>query len=122
MAEKSWKAKRKGQGFSYEEVLKEMKRRVLGEYSLSKKEAEKRFKEGVQRLDRAYRLSALLNDFLDQEGMTYKDLLAFIGTDDGDCSLHILIDPVSRGEKRRSLRSDYFVHCFYPGADIPFQE
>lgn len=121
MPKQGWKEKRVGQGFSYEEVLEKMEGRVRGVSALNKEERQQRFKDGVKRLDRAYRLSALLNDFLDREGMTYKDLLMLTGTSDDQCTLAILIDPVPRGKRQRSLKKDYFVHCFYPGADIPFE-
>jgi hypothetical protein len=121
VSKRSWKEKRAEQGFSYVEVLEEMKRRVGDKRMLSKKESQQRFQNGVKRLDRAYKLSALLNDFLDREGMTYEDLVALTGTVDNECTLKFLLDPVTRGKKQRSLRKDYLVHCFYPGADIPFE-
>jgi hypothetical protein len=119
VARKSWKDKRKGQGFSYEEVLNEMKRRVQGEYTFDNTETVRRFTEGVNRLNRAYKLSALLHDFLDREGMLYQDLVAMTGMVDHQNTLKYLLDPVPRHKKKRSLRKDYEVHCFYPGADIP---
>lgn len=102
-------------------MLEEMVRRREGEYVFAEDEAELRFDEGVKKLRRAYRLSALLNDFLDKEGMTREDLLLLTGMEDNKDILHILIDPVSRAKGQDSLRNDYFVHCFYPGADIPFE-
>lgn len=98
-----------------------MKRRVEGEYLLTAAESARRFKEGVQRLNRTYQLSALLLDFLHKEGMTRSDLLLLVGTDDHESTLEILLDPVSRGDKQHSLRNDYFAHCFYPGGDAPFK-
>lgn len=121
MAKLGWKEKRAGQGFSYEEVLDEMIRRRKGEYSFGKEEAERRFKEGVQRLNRAYRLSALMNDFLDKEQMTYDDLVTFIGTGDQQSTLEIMLNPVSRPKGNYSMHKDYFIHCLYPGDDIPFE-
>ncbi len=122
MARKNWREKRAGQGFSYDEVLTEMGRRVKGERIFNKKDAALRFDEGVKRLGRAYRCSALLNDFLEKEGMTYEDLCALTGTEDNEDTLHLLIDPVPRMKDQDSLRNDYNAHCFYPGADIPFEE
>ena len=121
VARQHWKIKRIGQGFSYEEVLNEMKRRVEGEYRFTAAESVRRLKQGVQRLNRTYRLSALILDFLDKEGMTHNDLRLLIGTHDHESTLEILLDPVSHQDKQHSLRNDYFVHCFYPGEDVPFE-
>jgi hypothetical protein len=118
---RSWKEKRAGQGFSYAEVLEKMERCVRGVSIFTKEERQQRFRDGVKRLDRAYKLSALLNDFLEREEMTYKDLVALTGTIDHECTLELLLDPVSRAKRQRSLKKDYFVHCFYPGADVPFE-
>lgn len=119
MARKDWREKRVRQGFSYTEVREEMERRVRGEYRFDKKETAQRFANGLKRLDRAYRLSAHLHNFLEKEKMTYEDLIAIMGTGDNDASIELMLDPVGRPEKNYSLQGDYFMHCFYPGDDIP---
>lgn len=121
MAKLGWKEKRVRQGFSYEEVFNEMTRRMQGEYHFAEDEAKRRFNAGVERLNRAYKLSALMNDFLDCEKMTYEDLVAFIGTKDEQSTLELMINPVSRPKGKYSLHKDYFIHCLYPGDDIPFE-
>jgi hypothetical protein len=122
MARRGWKEKRAAQGFSYDEVLEEMKRRKQGERIFSCEEAEIRFERGVQRLNRIYRLSASFNDILEREGLTYHDVLKLTGTIDHDCTLSLLLDPVSNEEGQSSLRHDEFVDGLYPGPDPSLEE
>ena len=119
MDNRVWKKKRAQQGYSYHEVLAEMKRRFYRERMFDKQEAARRFKEGVLRLDRAFRFSSYLCDLLNGERLTYEGLQNMAGIRDEDCLLQVLIDPVSCGKKRqRSLRNNAEVDSFYPGQDV----
>lgn len=111
------------QGYSYHEVLSEMKRRFEGERLLDKEEARRRFKEGVQKLNRAFRFSARFCDLLDGEKLSRHDLHQMTGIPERDCLLEVLLDPVSCDKKRkRSLRNNEEVDNFYPGYDIAAQK
>lgn len=118
MDKRDWRKKRAQQGYSYHEVLAEMKRRYCGERMLDKREAARRFKEGVLKLDRAFRFSSYLCDLLLGEGLNHEDLQNMAGIRDEHCLLQVLIDPVSRGKKgQHSLRNNTEVDSFYPGRD-----
>lgn len=119
VAKKHWKEKRNGQGHSYDEVFAEIKRRFDGERIFTEAEARRRFAEGVKKLALAYQFSAHVLDFLEKKGMTYKDVLKMIGTQDEDCTLALFIDPVSLGDRHHSLRNDGIIDCYYPGEDLP---
>ena len=118
MARPKWGAKRKQQGFSYDQVRAEIERRYRGEHVLEPSEAKERYERALSKLELMYKLSALLNDFLDEQGMEYKDLVEFVGTNDDDASLAILLDPFGRSKERsrHPLRSDVTVDSLYPGS------
>jgi hypothetical protein len=118
MTKRAWNEKRAQQGYSHQDVLLEMRRRFEGERTFDEAEARRRFKDGIEKLDRAFRFSASLCDVMDREKLTYNDLQDMAGIQDHDCLLLMLLDPVSRGrDSRRSLRYNREVDCFYPGSD-----
>lgn len=117
MTERDWKAKRALQGYGYHDVLSEMRRRWEGERVLDEKEARRRFERGVEKLDAAFRFSSRLCDLLCREMLTYEDLQQMAGIRDTDSLLLVLLDPVSSGKPRRSLRKSDEVDKFYPGND-----
>ena len=112
-----WKKKYSRQGFSYEEVLKEIRRRFEGECVLSATVSKERFDAGLKKLERSYRISAGLNKLLDREKMSHEDLLRTIGVPDDNLILELLIDPVWRRKGQTSLRRDEQVSCYYPGGE-----
>lgn len=122
MTKRDWKTKRALQGYGYHDVLAEMRRRLEGEHLLDKKEARRRFELGVEKLDAAFRFSSRFCDLLSQEMLTYNDLQHVAGIRDDNCLLLVLLDPVSCGKPRRSLRNSMEVDKFYPGDDIARQK
>lgn len=122
MTERDWKEKRSLQGYGYHDVLAEMKRRRDGERVLDEKKAWRQFEFGVEKLDAAFRFSSRLCDLLSREMLTYEDLQHMAGIRDNDCLLLVLLDPVSCGKPRRSLRNSTEVDKFYPGVDVAKQQ
>lgn len=122
MAKRNWKEQRFHQGHSYHEVLAEMKRRMAGERVFTKEEARLRFQKGVKKLDRAYRFSARLCDLLESEQLSYEDVLNIAEIPDRMCLLNVLLDPVSSGGRRRSLRNNEEVSVFYPGNEVSIRK
>lgn len=120
MAKQHWKEKRAQQGYSYQDVFLEIKRRFEGERTLDEDEARRRFEDGVEKLDSAFRFSAHLCDLLVSKMLTYKDLQYMAGIRDENRLLLVLLDPISRGkDTRHSLRDNREVDRFYPGDDLP---
>ena len=120
MVRRSWKEKRTQQGYSYDSILAEMRRRFEGERVLSGEEAKTRFEHGVKKLEQAFRLSAGFCDVIDREKLSYGNIQEVLGIRDDNCLLMVLLDPVSCGKHpRRSLRNNEEVDRFYPGDDMP---
>lgn len=115
----NWMEQRPGQGYSFDEVIAEMERRMRGEYIVPPKMRESIFTEGSLRVAKQYRLAAVLSDFMAAHELTSKDLLDLVGCstkDDADTLVDSMLNPYHKGKEDISLHSD--IDAVYPGKNL----
>ncbi|HSE35019.1 MAG TPA: hypothetical protein VLB83_02760 [Candidatus Paceibacterota bacterium] len=112
-----WKEKRELQGYSYDDVIAEIDRRVAGEYFVSTEEARATRKKALAEVGVLFRFSALVHDFLNKEGLTLEEFFELHKDDDSahrDFLVHCM-DPFSRvGD----IRQDGEIDLYYPGGVV----
>ncbi len=121
----NWKERIPKDGYSFNEVLAEIKRRATGEYTIMPKEARARFAAGRRELEAMYRISALIAEFLEKNALTpeelQKILISFNG-EDATNMVETLLCPIRHSKTKNrvddSLATSGLVDELYPGTDV----
>ena len=118
MATPYWNQKRTCQGYSYPEVVMEIRRRANGNYLFSKKENSVRLKRALQEVATLYKLSATLHDFFETQKLDPSVALNIFGGSEVDDAMRIMLDPFPKGKSTKSIECDGLVDLMYPGNDF----
>lgn len=112
-----WMERRELQGYSYDDVVAEIDRRVAGEYLFSAARAQEIRKKALAQVGTMFRLSALLHDFMAKEGLTLDEFFAIYHDDDPEHQkfLEQCLNPFSFGD---DIACDDGIDMYYPGSSI----
>ncbi|GEM_PF-6321654 len=118
MAASYWNQKRAQQGYSYPEVVTEIRRRANGNYLFSKKENSMRLKRALHEVTMLYKLSASLHDFFETQKLDSSVALNIFGDSAIDEAMQIILDPFPKGKDVESIECDGLIDLAYPGNDF----
>ncbi len=109
-----WQKRRRGQGYSFAEVSREIARRAKGEYGLSPELCQEVLFAAKREVEKRFKLAALLSDFLRAERTTKIELALLLSTGAED-TIDAMLDPfpLFSGE---SIRTNELIGDVYPGA------
>ena len=118
MSVPQWRQKRRGQGYSYAEVVSEIRRRAAGNYILPKKENAQRLREALLKAKLLFELSADLHDFMEARQLSANDIgQGLFGMSDMADALNTMLDPFPVGDKKTPIELDGIIDYLYPGKD-----
>jgi hypothetical protein len=117
-----WSRHRTEQGYSHADVISEIRRRAKGEYKLSPDVAMSILKQGEVYVDRRFKLSALLLDFLQSEGVASSEegilhLLGCVKNDCADVAIACMLNPYPK-YSNGILEGNEDVDDVYPGKQL----
>lgn len=113
-----WQEKRQDQGYSYAEVVREIRRRAAGNYLLSKKENARRLREALLKAKLFFELSANLHDFMEARQLSVNDIgQGLFDMSDMADALNTMLNPFPAGDKKAPIELDGIIDYLYPGKD-----
>ena len=118
MAIPYWNQKRAQQGYSYPEIVTEIRRRASGNYLFSKKENSARLKKALREVAILYKLSANLHDFFEAQKLDPSVGLNVFGDSAVDDAMRIMLDPFPKGNHANGIEVDGLIDLLYPGNDF----
>lgn len=109
-----WQKRRREQGYSFTEVLREVRRRARGEYVLPLALRDEALRSAERSMEIQFKLAALLSDFLRDEHMSSEELVALLDCDAGD-TIDFVLDPFPRSAELANVTADALIDHVYPG-------
>ena len=97
----NWQKRRPEQGYSYLEVLRELKRRMRGDYLLPAGDRLETFQVGGMRVATQFYFAAVFSDLLKEFELTHESFLSLMGCVEDDTAgtlLACILDPYAKHE------------------------
>ena len=115
-----WQKRRSGQVYSYAEVLREVTRRMKGDYQLSEAERIPVRNAAIMKAATRFHFAALFSDLLDAHELTAEDFLSLCGcngNDTADTLVRCILDPFYKSENT-PISIDDQIDEIYPGRKV----